>query len=79
MILRQGDYGNSVAGLQFGLNNYGAYGLQADGNFDSYTTDALCKFQEANGMTVTGVADDAVLEALRPYVPGDYLEYVYPG
>jgi peptidoglycan hydrolase-like protein with peptidoglycan-binding domain len=61
--LRFGDRGNRVVELQRQLRRLG-YPIQVDGVFGNETEDAVRRFQQANSLPVTGVADARTLNRL---------------
>ena len=54
--LRRGDHGDAVKALQEGLICYGVLTGRTDGSFGPGTEGAVKKVQEAEGLTVDGVA-----------------------
>ncbi|PZV14744.1 MAG: hypothetical protein DCF20_12225 [Pseudanabaena sp.] len=54
-ILRQGSKGNAVSELQQILQSKGLYSGKIDGDFGSGTTNAVLKFQKANGLMPDGI------------------------
>ena len=71
--LRVGDHGPAVEGLQRLLNARLAPSpeLDVDGDFGEATRAALNRFQRANGLTPTGVADPSTRKALGPPPTGE--------
>ncbi|WP_318246497.1 peptidoglycan-binding protein [Guptibacillus algicola] len=63
--LTVGARGSAVTSLQQGLKDRGYYNYKVDGIFGSITEKAVKEFQSVVGLTVTGVADDATLDALK--------------
>ena len=63
--LREGDSGAAVTELQNMLKALGYYYGDITGHFGSLTRQAVRKFQEANGLTVDGVAGSATMNKLR--------------
>lgn len=63
--LQMGDKGDEVKALQDALKAKGYLAGASDGSFGSATASALKAFQRANGLSVTGVADEATLKALQ--------------
>lgn len=63
-VLQMGDKGDEVKALQDALKAKGYLTGASDGSFGSATASALKGFQRANGLPVTGVADDATRAAL---------------
>lgn len=68
--LRVGAFGTRVEFLQRTLNarTEPSPGLGVDGDFGPATEAAVRKFQEANGLTVTGIADTALWQKLGPVI-----------
>lgn len=62
--LEIGSKGDEVKAIQDALKAKGYLTGASDGNFGSATASALKGFQRANGLPVTGVADDATRAAL---------------
>jgi D-alanyl-D-alanine carboxypeptidase (penicillin-binding protein 5/6) len=71
--LRVGDTGPAVEGLQRSLNARltPSPELDVDGDFGEATRAAVTRFQRANGLSPTGVADPATRKALGPVPPGE--------
>ena len=71
--LRVGDTGPAVEGLQRLLNARLAPSpeLDVDGDFGEATRAAVGRFQRANGLTPTGVADPSTRKALGPAPSGE--------
>lgn len=63
-LLEQGESGTAVAELQQRLKNLNYYNGTVDGDFGGLTTDAVLRFQRAQGLTPDGVAGPATLSAL---------------
>ncbi|MBP3523919.1 MAG: peptidoglycan-binding protein [Clostridia bacterium] len=63
--LREGDSGSAVLELQTMLKERGYYYGSLTGNFGSLTKTAVRKFQDANGLTVDGIAGLKTLNLLR--------------
>ena len=63
--LEMGSKGDEVKALQDALKAKGYLTGASDGNFGSATASALKGFQRANGLPVTGIADDATRQALQ--------------
>lgn len=61
--LRKGATGNNVSAMQTALANAG-YSVNASGSFDDATEAALRNYQQANGLTVDGIAGDQTLSKL---------------
>jgi hypothetical protein len=74
--LRRGDYGTAVTALQrllkargYDLGNYGSNRDGIDGDFGQKTEDAVKAFQQASGLPVTGVYDEATRAKLTGVEP----------
>lgn len=67
-----------IASAQAKLNLAGMGPIAVDGSFGPMTSAAATKFQQAQGLPVTGCLDPATLYALAPYVvtPAPAEEYV---
>lgn len=63
--LREGDNGTAVTELQTMLKKLGYYYGDITGSFGSLTRQAVRKFQDANDLTVDGIAGTATLNKLR--------------
>ena len=63
-VLRNGDTGEAVRALQILLNGSGYSCGTADGIFGSKTENAVRKYQDANKLPVTGIADAATMGSL---------------
>ena len=63
-VLQQGDEGPAVSALQLALSALGFDTGAVDGVFRDTTVAAVTQFQEAQGLAVTGVVDDATWESL---------------
>lgn len=73
-VLRFGEHGADVEGLQRSLNQLGirdANGkpLKPDGDFGIHTREAVTAFQTANGLKVDGLAGRETLEAIGRKLP----------
>jgi peptidoglycan hydrolase-like protein with peptidoglycan-binding domain len=80
-ILRQGSKGSAVSELQQLLQNKGFYNGKIDGDFGAGTTNAVLKFQQANGLLADGIVgsfswsklpavSSSPLQALPTLLPG---------
>lgn len=65
MKLQKSDKGDSVRRLQEALKQLGYYAGTVDGNFGSGTKDAVTAYQQANGLTVDGIAGSATIALLE--------------
>ncbi len=63
-VLRNGDQGGDVAVLQRLLEDTGVYNKRIDGLYGPNTEKAVRRFQEENGLTVTGEVDQETLNHL---------------
>lgn len=75
--LANGSYGENVSRLQRALKGLGYFSGNADGAFGDETRAAVYRFQLANGLKETGVADSAVfirLYAGEPMSWDDFLQ-----
>lgn len=61
--LKLGAKGNNVSAMQAALRNAG-YDTQVSGDFDDATEAALRQYQQANGLTVDGIAGNQTLNRL---------------
>ncbi|MEA5479392.1 peptidoglycan-binding protein [Pseudanabaena galeata UHCC 0370] len=68
-ILRQGSKGSAVAELQQLLQSKGFYTGKIDGDFGAGTTNAVLKFQKANGLVTDGIVGSSSWAKLRVVVP----------
>lgn len=68
--LREGDSGTAVKDLQTRLKSLGYYYGDLTGNFGSLTRQAVRKFQDANSLTVDGIAGTATLNKLYSLTGG---------
>jgi peptidoglycan hydrolase-like protein with peptidoglycan-binding domain len=64
-ILRQGSKGSAVSELQQLLQNKGFYNGKIDGDFGAGTTNAVLKFQQANGLLADGIVGSFSWSKLR--------------
>ncbi len=64
-ILRQGSKGNAVIELQQLLQKQGFYTGKIDGDFGAGTTNAVLKFQKANGLVTDGIFGSSSWTKLR--------------
>ena len=62
--LRKGSQGSAVSALQTMLNRLGFDSGKVDGIYGTKTMAAVCSFQEANGLTVDGIAGEQTLTTL---------------
>ncbi len=68
-ILRQGSKGSAVAELQQLLQSKGFYTGKIDGDFGAGTTNAVLKFQNANGLVPDGIVGSSSWTKLRAGIP----------
>ena len=68
-ILRQGGKGSAVSELQQLLQSKGFYTGKIDGDFGAGTTNAVLKFQKANGLVTDGIVGSSSWAKLRAVVP----------
>ena len=68
-ILRQGSKGSAVAELQQLLQSKGFYTGKIDSDFGAGTTNAVLKFQKANGLVADGIVGSSSWAKLRAVVP----------
>jgi peptidoglycan hydrolase-like protein with peptidoglycan-binding domain len=68
-ILRQGSKGSAVAELQQLLQSKGFYTGKIDSDFGAGTTNAVLKFQNANGLVPDGIVGSSSWTKLRAVVP----------
>jgi peptidoglycan hydrolase-like protein with peptidoglycan-binding domain len=68
-ILRQGSKGSAVSELQQLLQNKGFYNGKIDGDFGAGTTNAVLKFQQANGLLADGIVGSSSWSKLRAVLP----------
>ena len=67
--LASGSQGDAVSRLQRALKDLGYFGGNSDGAYGEATESAVCRFQLANGLEATGVADSAVFLRLYAGAP----------
>ncbi len=67
--LSNGSYGDAVARLQRALKELGYFSGSSDGAYGEETQAAVCRFQLANGLKETGIADSAVFLRLYSGAP----------
>ena len=68
-ILRQGSKGSAVAELQQLLQSKGFYTGKIDSDFGAGTTNAVLKFQNANGLVPDGIVGSSSWTKLRAVIP----------
>jgi peptidoglycan hydrolase-like protein with peptidoglycan-binding domain len=68
-ILRQGSKGSAVNELQQLLQSKGFYSGKIDGDFGAGTTNAVLKFQTANGLVADGIVGSSSWGKLRAVIP----------
>ncbi len=64
-VLQKGDKGAEVKQLQQRLKELGYYSSSCDGNFGTVTVNAVKAFQKKNGLSQSGMADEATLKKLN--------------
>jgi len=64
-LLRRGDYGNDVVGLQVYLRREGYFSGETTGYFGPATEQAVLTVQRNNGLVEDGIAGPAVLAIIR--------------
>ncbi|MFM7600041.1 MAG: peptidoglycan-binding protein [Pseudanabaena sp.] len=77
-ILRQGSKGSAVAELQQLLQSKGFYTGKIDSDFGVGTTNAVLKFQKANGLVTDGIVGSLSWAKLRAVVPTTTSSQVLP-
>ncbi|WP_206831561.1 peptidoglycan-binding domain-containing protein [Alicyclobacillus fructus] len=65
VVLQQGDQGNKVVALQQALSALGFFNDAVTGTYGPITAAAVEAFQDAEGLTPTGIVDERTLEALQ--------------
>jgi peptidoglycan hydrolase-like protein with peptidoglycan-binding domain len=80
-ILRQGSKGSAVSELQQLLQSKGFYSGKIDGDFGAGTTNAVLKFQKANGLVPDGIVGSSSWAKLRAgiLIPSQGLPTLLPG
>jgi peptidoglycan hydrolase-like protein with peptidoglycan-binding domain len=80
-ILRQGSKGSAVSELQQLLQSKGFYSGKIDGDFGAGTTNAVLKFQKANGLVPDGIVGSSSWAKLRAgiSIPSQGLPTLLPG
>jgi hypothetical protein len=64
--LKQGDYGNQVAELQFLLQQtLGLASIKIDSHFGAFTEQAVREFQRKHNLTVNGIASEETISLLK--------------
>lgn len=71
-----GDYGEQVSSLQKRLKALGFFNGSSDGAYGAETEAAVCRFQLANGLNETGVADRAVQARLYNGSPATWDDFI---
>lgn len=74
--LANGSYGENVSRLQRALKRLGYFSGSADGAFGDATQAAVYRFQLANGLRETGVADSAVFIRLYSGEPVSWEDFI---
>ena len=75
-VLAEGAYGEDVLKLQRALKAYGYFRDNCDGAFGAATAAAVCRFQLANGLNVTGSADGTVFLRLYDGEPEQWSDFL---
>lgn len=75
-VLVDGSSGDEVIHLQRTLNKLGYYTGSSDGVYGAETAAAVCRFQLANGLEVTGVADGALFMRIYDGEPKTWKEFL---
>ena len=65
LVLGDQDPITEITGVQKRLGNLGYYMGQADGSLNEELEQAICDFQEANGLKATGKLDDSLRDKLQ--------------
>ncbi|WP_055074201.1 peptidoglycan-binding protein [Pseudanabaena sp. 'Roaring Creek'] len=78
-ILRQGSNGSDVVELQQLLQSKGFYSGSIDGDFGAGTTNAVLKFQQANGLVADGIVGSSSWAKLRAVSTAQTLPTLLPG
>ncbi len=78
-VLRQGSKGSAVADLQQILQSKGFYTGKIDGDFGAGTTNAVLKFQQANGLLADGIVGSSSWSKLRAVPTLQALPTLLPG
>lgn len=76
--LRKGAAGNDVKALQNALSKQG-YQVSGSGVYDDQTLEAVKRYQQKTGQTVSGNADDATLRSLYGTPSAKYENGYIPG
>lgn len=71
-----GDYGDEIIKIQQALSRLGYFTRECDGMFGAATQAAVEKFQMANGLTVTGIADGSTQMRLLEGSPVSWERYL---
>ena len=64
-VLKKGDKGDAVKELQQRLKELGYYSSSCDGNYGNVTVNAVKAFQKKNGLSQTGIVDEATSKKLN--------------
>lgn len=71
--IKYGDNGEDVRLLQLGLNEIMSLNLKCDGWFGKLSEETLRKYQQMQGLAVTGVYSDAEKEQIGVYIENRFL------
>ena len=74
--LEKGAYGDQVVRLQKALQNYGYFSGKCDGAYGDATQAAVRRFQMANGLKETGIADGTMFMRLYDGNPLSWEEFI---
>lgn len=74
--LASGAQGDGVSRLQRALKDLGYFSGSSDGAYGEATESAVCRFQLANGLEITGVADGAVFLRLYAGAPAAWEDFL---
>lgn len=75
-ILQSGSSGEAVSALQNRLKELGYFSVQCDGVFGDATSSAVRRFQRANGLEETGIADRSTQMRLNEGVPIRWEDFI---
>ena len=75
-VLQKGSAGDQVLKLQRTLHKYGYFSGKCDGVYGDATAAAVCRFQMANGLQETGIADGTVFLRLYSGEPINWNDFI---